>query len=183
VLFSTDDPSRRMTDAMQRQLRGQRVRFRVDADGSVRTSEDPPPREVAEVVSLMPAPFPKSGVMVGESWIREMPLPAGTGLDSPLSGKLRVTFRFDSLGHGGDLAYLSMRGEMLPAPGPGGAPASIVESGSVTGTMMVDRRRGWLTDSRFTIVVVSTIAPSPTTGPTPLRMNLKVTQHMQTLAR
>jgi len=49
--------------------------------------------------------------------------------------------------------------------------------------MMVDRRRGWLTDSRFTILVVSTIAPSPTTGPLPLRMHLKVTQHMQTLAR
>jgi len=185
VLFSTDDPTRKLTGAMQRQLRGQRVRFRVEADGSMRmsTADDPPPREVAEVVSLMPAPFPKAGVMVGESWNREMPLPAGTQLDAPLSGTLRVTFRFDSLGRGGDLAYLSMRGEMVPAPGPGSSSATMVESGAVTGTMLVDRRRGWLTDSRFTIVVVSTIAPSPSTGPSPMRMHLRITQHMATQER
>src|SRR4051812_43652565 len=90
VLNSTDDPSRNITNVLQRQMRGQRARFHVATDGTVGMSlqDDPAPREVSEVVSLMPAPFPKASVAVGESWMREMPLPAGTQLDAPVSGRL-----------------------------------------------------------------------------------------------
>ena len=48
-----------------------------------------------------------------------MPLPAGTQFGAQLSGMLHVTFRLDSVTHGGELAFVSMRGEMQPASGPG----------------------------------------------------------------
>ena len=77
----------------------------------------------------MPATFPKGAITVGESWMREMPLPAGSQLGAQLSGKLHVTFRFDSLTHGGDWAFVSMRGEMQPAAGPGAASSADAREG------------------------------------------------------
>ena len=59
--------------------------------------------------------FPKGPISVGESWMREMALPGGSQLGAPVRGKLHVTFRFDSLTHGGDWAFVSMRGEMHPS--------------------------------------------------------------------
>jgi hypothetical protein len=185
VLLSTTDERTRRPGQVRRQTTRERVRFHVGADGTVTMSEDDKaPREVSETVSLMPAAFPKEPVTPGESWVREMTLPGGSQFGAPITGKLRVTFRFDSLSHGGDRAYLSMRGEMQPATGLGGsAMASNLEKGVVNGTMLVDRRRGWLTESRFFIAVSSTVPASPATGMSPMRMHVRVTQHMQTVDR
>jgi len=177
---STDDRTRAATERAQQQLAGQRVRFHVGPDGTMAMSDDDKaPREVSEAVSLMPAAFPKGPVSVGESWIREMMLPGGSQLGAPISGKLRVTFKLDSVARGGDLAYVSMRGEMQPTPAFGAA--SSLEKGSVTGTMLVNRRRGWLTESRFYIVVSSTIGAAAASGMAPMRMHVKITQHMRTM--
>ena len=166
-------------------MRGQRIRFRVSPDGTVVMTEsnNGAPREVAQVVSLMPAAFPKGPIKVGESWIREMPLPVGSQLGAQLSGKLHVTFRFDSLTHGGDWAYVSMRGEVEPASGPGAASAATLDKGLVTGTMLVDQRRGWLTESWFSIVVSSTMNAAAASGITSMRMQMRITQHMHTVDR
>ena len=128
----------------------------------------------------MPAAFPRKPVRVGTTWARDMPLPAGTQLGSALTGRLHVSFRLDSLGRGGDLAYVSMQGDLRPGTvgSPSGGLAS--DKGSVTGTMLVDRRRGWLTDSRFSIVISSTVAPPVATGEGVMHMQLRVTQHMRT---
>jgi hypothetical protein len=183
LLSTTDELLRGQMPQAQERLRGQRARFRVAADGTVGMADEDAKRqrEVSDVVALMPAAFPKGPVAVGESWIREMPLSAGTQLGAPLSGKLHVTFRLDSLGRGGDVAYVSMRGEMQPGsvlPGSAG-----VEKGSVTGSMMVDRRRGWLTDSRFSIFMTSLMTPPAVAGMSVLRMRVRITQHMQTVDR
>ena len=74
-----------------------------------------------------------------------MPLPAGTQLDAPLSGKLRVTFKFDSLGRGGDLAYLSMRGEMLTISNFTGHPSLTLRAGFVN---VSEARSDWAPDPR-----------------------------------
>src|SRR6185503_18443681 len=81
-VHTTDERSRADAARVEAQMRGQRVRFRVAPDGMVGMVEmsDGTPREVAQVVSLMPAAFPRGKIKVGESWIREMPLPSGTQL-------------------------------------------------------------------------------------------------------
>jgi hypothetical protein len=139
-LTSSDDRARMGMLQAEAQMRGQRVRFRVAPDGTVGMSErEGVSRDVAQVVSLMPAAFPKGPISVGESWAREMAIPASTQLGTRLSGKLQVTFRFDSLTHNGDCAFVSMRGEMQPYVGYAHAPSSDSEKGTVNGPMLVDQ--------------------------------------------
>lgn len=184
-LSTSDDRSRPAVLQAEQQLRGQRVRFKVFPDGTVGLagSAGKPSRDVAEVVSLMPAAFPRAPIKVGESWMRDMPLPAGNQLGAQISGKLHVTFRLDSLTHSGEWAFVSMRGEMAPATGPGAAEEATLEKGYVNGTMLVDRKRGWLTESWFNIVVNSTATPPPSSGIVSVRMQMRITQHMHALDR
>lgn len=184
LLTTSDEHSRGAASLAEAQMRGQKARFRVTPDGTVGTVDDgDATREVAQVVSLMPATFPKTAIKVGESWIREMPLPAGLQLGAQLSGKLYVTFRLDSVTHAGDWAYVSMRGEMQPATGPGSASGTVLERGMVNGTMLVDRKRGWLTESWFNIVVNSLQTFNPAKGVLSMRMQTRITQHMHTFER
>jgi hypothetical protein len=184
LLTTTDERARAATMQAGLQMRGQRVRFRVAPDGTVGMNEtDGVSRDVAQVVSLMPAAFPKGPIAVGESWAREMSLPGGSQLGAQFTGKLHVTFRFDSLTHGGDWAFVSMRGEMHPFVGYGSASSADLEKGVVNGTMLVDQKRGWLTESWFTIVVNSVIAPPLTTGIVSMHMQMRITQHMHTAER
>lgn len=179
---TTDEHSRAAVARAQEQLRGQRVRFQVQPDGLVAMGDggDHAPHEVSEVVSVMPAAFPSTPVIVGATWTRDMPLPAGTQLGAALSGKLHVSFRLDSVARGGDLAYVSMRGDLRPGGGTASNSGLASEKGSVSGTMLVDRRRGWLTDSRFNIVISSSVAPPAATGAAIMHMQVRVTQHMRT---
>ncbi|MEO7085209.1 MAG: hypothetical protein ABI442_07280 [Gemmatimonadaceae bacterium] len=184
LMTSTDERSRKAIDQATAQMRGQRVRFRVSPDGTVGMdgSADPATREVEQVVSLMPAAFPKAAIKVGDNWSREMPLPMGSQFGAELTGRLRVTFRFDSLTHNGGWAYVSMRGETQPATGPGSATGAVLEKGLVTGTMLLDQHRRWLAESWFNIVVTSTLAPVAS-GSGATHMQMKITQHMHTLEK
>ena len=184
ILSTSDDHDRAAASQMESQMRGQRVRFVVGPDGTVNMLQsDGATREMAQVVSLMPATFPKGPVNVGESWMREMSLPASTQLGAQLSGRLRVTFRLDSVARGGERAYVSMRGEVQPVTGPGAAPAAVLEQGLVNGTMVVDQKRRWLSESWFNVVITSTVKPPATTGARPMRMQMRITQHMHTFDR
>ncbi|HWH52367.1 MAG TPA: hypothetical protein VN651_12550 [Gemmatimonadaceae bacterium] len=185
VLLSTsDDRSRAAAQQLEAQMRGQRVRFRVGPDGSVTMlqADDGATRDVAQVVSLMPATFPKDPVAVGESWMREMPLPASTQLGAQLSGRLHVTFRLDSIVHHGERAYVSMRGDVKPATGPG-ASGALLEQGTVNGTMVIDQKRRWLSESWFNVLIMSTVSPTSSSGGHPMRMQMRITQHMHTFDR
>ena len=178
---STDERSRMGLLQAEAQMRGQRVRFRVSPDGTVGMSESGGvSRDVAQVVSLMPAAFPKGAISVGESWAREMAIPASSQLGTRLSGKLHVTFRFDSLTHNGEWAFVSMRGEMQPYLGYSQSPSSDSEKGTVSGTMLVDQRRGWLTESWFTIVMTSVVTQPLAIGGATMHMQMRITQHMHT---
>ena len=183
-LTTTDDRTRGATQQMQSQMRGQQMRFRVLPDGSVSMMQaDGAPREVAQVVSLMPATFPKMPIAVGGTWTREMSLPVGTQLGAQVSAKLQVKFRLDSVARNGKLAFVSMRGDMQPAIGPGAASGAVLEKGLVSGTMLLDQRRGWLKESWFNIVVSSSLKPAPSTNAQPIRMQMRITQHMHTMER
>ncbi len=185
VLSTSDDQVRAAAQQVEAQLRGQRILFRVGTDGTVNMMQtgDSAIRDVAQVVSLMPATFPKDSVNVGDSWSREMLLPASTQLGAQLSGRLRIIFRLDSVVHGGSRAYVSMRGEMQPVTGPGASSGTKLDQGLVTGTMIVDQRRHWLSDSWFNIVVTSTVKAAPPSAAQPMRMQMRITQHMHTFDR
>ena len=183
ITTSTDEKTRAATLQSGTQLRGQRVRFRVSPDGMVAMLQGtgPAPREVAQVVSLMPTTFPKGAINVGESWMRDMALPVGNGLGAQVAGRLHVTFRLDSVTRSGDLAFVSMRGEMQPASGPGASSDAVLEKGLVNGTMVIDQKRGWLAESWFSIAMNSAMSLPPATGVLSMRMQMRITQHMHTL--
>ena len=110
-----------------------------------------------------------------------MPLPTGTQIGAQLSGMLHVTLRLDSLARAGDLAFISMRGQMQPASGPGAASQPVLEKGSVRGTMVLDRKRGWLSESWFNVIVVSSMTAPSAAGR--MRIQTRITQHMRTAER
>jgi hypothetical protein len=185
VMHTTDPRTAADIDRAEAQMRGQRVRFRVAPDGvvSMVEADGGTPREVAQTVSLMPAAFPRGAIKVGESWIREMPVPSGSQIGAQASAKLHVTFRFDSLTHGGEWAFVSMRGEMRHAAGASPTTGTVLEKGVVTGTMLVDQRRGWLTDSWFAITVSSMVTPPLAAAAGPMHLQMRIMQHMHTLER
>jgi len=180
-MTSTDERTRLGLIQAEAQMRGQRVRFHVSPDGTVGMSETGGvSRDVAQVVSLMPAAFPKGPISVGDRWIREMMLPSASQLGTQMSGKLHVTFRFDSLTHNGEWAFVSMRGEMQPYVGYAPAPSADSEKGTVNGTMLVDQKRGWLTESWFTIMMTSVVTQPLAIGGATMHMQMRITQHMHT---
>jgi hypothetical protein len=189
VLTIVDSAEMRTSDAhgaaqvatAERTLRGKQLVLQLGADGTVESARDargaPVSRDVAESMAAMPAVFPRRPVSVGEQWTRELPLPAGGPLGTRGSGRVHAMFRLDSLGRSGALAFVSMRGEIAPDD----ASQGMQLRGEVSGAMQVDRERGWMTDSRFSVTVRSLVTPPPSTGLAPMRFVTRVTQRLRTM--
>ncbi len=190
VLTVVDSADVRTSDAnggamaaqAEQSLRRQQLILQLAEDGTVEIARDARgvavSREVTEAMASMPAVFPRRSVAIGERWQREMPLVSSNPLGGTGAGAhVRAEFRLDSLGHHGDLAYVSMHGEIIPNDDRPGADLS----GRMSGSMQVDRRRGWMTDSRFTLVVSSLIAAPGAAAAAPMRFLTKVTQRLRTM--
>src|SRR5260221_1752981 len=145
-LSSSDAHAAARAADTQRALEGQQMELQLGADGRVESARDARgalvPRQVADAMAAMPAVFPQKAVHVGEQWTRELALPASGPLAGSGSGRAKATFRLDSLGRRGSIAFVSMRGDILPESG-GGA---VAFSGSIAGTMHLARDTGWLCD-------------------------------------
>jgi hypothetical protein len=180
-VHSSDVHAAAMVAQAEGMLKGQQLSLQLAADGTVERAQDARggtvSRDMAEAMSSMPAVFPRRPVSVGESWVREMPLPAGGPLGVKGSGHVRATFRLDSLTRAGELAHVSLHGEIRPDSGTQG----VQFSGNVTGAMLVDRARGWMTDSRFTVLVRSLVSPPSSSGLPPMRFVTRVTQRLRTM--
>lgn len=165
----------------ERVLKGQVLVLRLASDGTVESAQDARGAAVtgdlARSMAAMPAVFPQRPVNVGDQWMREMPLPPGGPLGARGSGHVIAAFRLDSLGHGGSIAYVSMQGDIKPDSTSQG----VQLSGAVTGAMQIDRLRGWLTDSRFTILLRSFVTPPASTGLAPMHFVTRVTQRLRTM--
>lgn len=185
-LTGTDEA---LSDGARRALEGRAMLLRISPDGTVALMDEngEAKSEESEAVSLMPAAFPKAPIGVGDTWSRDMPLPAGGRIapgSGPVAGWLHTKFRLDSLTHDGTLAYVSMRGEMTADPDAhlqDGA-GSLLENGTVYGTMLVDRARGWLTESRFTIIAHSVVRMRGASDSL-MRLETRVTQRMKALEK
>jgi hypothetical protein len=167
----------------ERLMRGQQMILQLAADGTVESATDSRGRVltdgVARSMASMPAVFPQKAVSVGEQWMREMPLPAGGPLGARGSGHVIAAFRLDSLGRGGDIAYVSMQGDIRPDSTSQG----VELSGTVSGSMQIDRTRGWLRESRFTVLLRSFVKPPVASGLSPMRFLTRVTQRLRTMDR
>ena len=170
-----------LADLKRRTMQARRVWVRVSTDGAMEIVDDADPRsELRNIFGEMPAMLAREPVVVGGKWTREMQIPLSG--DPGALGQVKATFRLDSLGTNGDIAYISMQGTMarMNTPGMPITGTGYATSGTLTGTIQIDRRLGWITDSRSSIIVRSTIAAAPARkgGPqgAPMQVRTKITQ-------
>ena len=169
-------------------LRGRVVRLRVAPDGTTEVlGQATLTPELRAFFSQMPATLPRGPVSVGDRWSRAMQLPA-PGAPPGAGGGVSATFRLDSLTRGNQLAHISMRGVVTrrdAAPAAGTA-MRVAGDGEVVGAIVVDRRRGWLSDARTVLTVRSTItraAAGGTAAGAPLRFRMRVDEWLHAVER
>jgi hypothetical protein len=173
-------------DQLRRALQGRRVHMHVAHDGAtvVIDPQDEATPELREVLAEVPATLPQKPIKVGHTWERTMAAPLGRAFAG--RGEIKARFSLDSISRSRDSAFVSMRGKLGTAgPGPGPDGATATSTVSVVGTMLIDRRRGWLADSHFIIVVQSVFTPPPSAGVdlAPLRLRMTATQWLRTVDR
>jgi hypothetical protein len=166
---------------VDRGMEGMKVRLQIMPDGSSNIIDglDQLDPELIAMLGAMPAVLPITPVSVGDSWVRELPLPAD-GSDASSAGSLRATFKFDSLTENGDIAWISLQGRVTPVTTSAKAPASGVThmTGTLTGQLRLDRRRGWLSESHATVSIESVVVVPG--GGSPLLVKVRVNQVMHT---
>src|SRR3954469_2840194 len=157
-------------DLRRHAMQSKPVWLRVSTDGAMEMVDDGDPNsELRHLFGEMPAMLARNTVSVGEKWTREMQIPLSS--EPGAMGSVRATFRLDSLGRNSDIAYISMHGTMARINTPGSAPAGpgYGTSGQLSGAIQIDRRLGWITDTKSSIIVRSTIASSPSISGQPER--------------
>jgi hypothetical protein len=193
VLASTDSVAASSSGAdstivateTRRALQGKQVRLRIAPDGATEIIGRGPGggTELNALFSQMPATLPETAIEVGQSWSRAMVAPLGGspgyGSTNRAGGKLQATFRLDSLSGTGESAYVSLVGTLTRPPSRDTSAATLTMSGSLTGSLVIDRRRGWITEARMTYVVRSLMTPPPGSRSTALRFRMKMTQWMR----
>jgi hypothetical protein len=164
-------------------IEGRQFRFRVATDGSTSIAGVLPgsPMQVGSVLAQMPATLPRRPITPGTTWSRSMEIPLATASHPQGTATLSATFEFDSLSKNGELAFLSIRGRLTRDNAePTKRGAEVVESsGTITGHVLVDRRRGWITDARTTLSVRSLVIHAD--GKPPMRIRMVVSQWMRAM--
>jgi len=175
-----------LADLRRRAMQAKRVWLRVSTDGAMELVDDGDPNsELRHLFGEMPAVLSRNTVTVGEKWTREMTIPLSN--EPGAVGAVRATFQLDSLGRNGDIAYISMRGTMYRINTPNAAPAGpgYGTTGQLAGTIQIDRRLGWITDSKSSIIVRSTVTPPPARNGEaerpPMEVRTKITQWIRAM--
>lgn len=164
------------SESARRSMQGKTIQLRIAPDGSATVLQAPDElaSDVRAAVSAMPSTLPDHPIAVGDSWkeATDIPMSASTGGSKVGGGRqeraatLSATYRLDSLSADGNMAYISVRGtvkrDSTAAPLPRGLRVS--STGSITGAMRVDRRRGWWADSHAIITLESTLTPTRTSA-------------------
>jgi hypothetical protein len=162
-------------------MQGTRFRFRVAADGSTHMNAPGGLAEVGTLFSQLPATLPTEALAPGASWTRVMEIPLPATPDGRPTATLNSTFHFDSLSRSGEFAHLSVRGRLLRSGAlPGGTGRYVQTSGDVSGTILIDRRRGWISEARTVVTLRSLVSTRNNTAP-PVRVRVKITQWMRVL--
>ena len=148
------------------------IEMRVAKDGGAEVVDADASDELRTVFGQMPAVLSKKAVARGDTWIRQMRIPIAG--EAGATGLVSATFQLDSLGQNGDVAYISMRGKLSHDRVNG----SLSElTGSLTGTMQLDRRLAWITETHATIDATSTV--QPVGAGQPMIVHTRVTQQLK----
>lgn len=150
------------------QGRDHSIRMRVSSDGSAEVTDAEASDELRNIFGQMPAMLSRSPVRVGGKWTREMRIPIAGEVGA--LGLVRATFQLDSLGKNGDIAYISMRGTLTHDGSNSDA------DGWMTGSLQLDRRLAWITETRAEIDVTSIFRPA---GTGPMRVRTRITQFLK----
>lgn len=156
-----------------RRVRGREhsIRMRVSSDGSAVVTDEGASDELRSIFGQMPAMLSRDPVRVGGKWTREMRIPIAG--ETGALGLVRATFHLDSLGNNGDIAYISMRGT-LTHDHRDGSDSDV--DGWMTGSLELDRRLAWITETRAEIDVTSIYR---STGSGQMRVRTRITQHLK----
>lgn len=172
------------SDQVRRALQGREVRVRFSKQGSAAVIEADPdiPRDLQSVFSQLPATFPTYPVSVGTTWMQRIHLPEGG--QRQLGGTLEAQLRLDSVTHRGKKAHISLRGTLTrdsatAATAPSGG--RLTMTGTVTGFMILDRARGWVTEASTEMVVKSHSEPPSGSVQRPMSMRLRLVQRLRTM--
>ena len=175
-----------LAEFRRKAMQSKRVWLRVSTDGAMELVDDADPNsELRHLFGEMPAVLSRTSVSVGDKWTREMQIPLSN--EPGAVGAVRATFHLDSLGRNGDIAYISMRGTISRINTPGAAPAGpgYGTTGQLAGTIQIDRRLGWITDSRSSIIVRSSITANPSVKGeaerAPMQVRTKITQWLRVM--
>ncbi|HKS07028.1 MAG TPA: hypothetical protein VJR92_11995 [Gemmatimonadaceae bacterium] len=155
-----------------------RLRLVVMPDGSSRVIEglNQLDASLQGVLGEMPAVLPANPVAVGESWVKELALPAiGSAASTSTSGKLVATFRLDSLTENGNRAWIGVQGRVEPAQPGNTTPGAGQLSGTLSGTMQLDRRRAWVVEWRALVNLESTLGVSTAAAPLVVKVRFQHT--------
>ena len=178
VLAVTDSirmaSSRGARPGMPKRVRGREgsMKLRLSTDGGAEVVDSDASEELRAIFGQMPAMLSNKPVAVGGKWTREMRIPIAG--EAGAMGLVRATFHLDSLGRNGDIAYISMRGTLSHDHRDG---SNSELDGSMTGSLQLDRRLAWITESRAEIEV-TTVFRAPA-GADPMRVRTRVTQFLK----
>lgn len=148
------------------------MELRLATDGGAEVVDADASEELRAVFGQMPAMLSRKPVSVGERWAREMRIPIAG--EKGAMGLVKATFQLDSLGRRGDIAYITMRGT-LSHDHRDGSDSEL--SGWLSGSVQLDRRVAWITETRAVIDVTSMV--NPATGGKPMRVRTRVTQTLR----
>ena len=176
-LAASGAPAPGLFPDLDRSLQGAHVRLRLTPDGASAVIEAPAQMDddIRALMGEMPAVLPQLAVSVGESWRRDLPLPVKGSAPAP--AVLRATIRLDSLTSAGNIAWISLGGTVVPTAGSDTAQRAPASKGTLTGSMVLDRRRGWLLESHATVDIESVVAMPG--GGEPLLVRVRVVQSMK----
>ncbi len=167
-----------------RALQGKRMRVRMSREGAAKLLDSPDllTQGAETFVSQMPAMLPGRPVAPGDTWSHAMTIPISGQPDARGTGTISAVFRLDSLTASGERAFISMRGTVDRDSSAAEMAEGVTRtsSGSVTGSLQFDRKRGWLSDAETTILVKSVLHKSSAPSQPPMRFQIRVTQRMRT---
>lgn len=157
------------------------TRIRVRQNGSMSMLDVPAgAAAVGATLSAMPAFLPDRDVKVGDTWERDVEIPPLPIPGYRADGVLRAVFKLDSITRGGRTAFVSLTGTLRRSGAARDLPpgSRVVTDGTMNGTLMLDRVRGWITEADTVIDVISEVA-APSDGGTPVELAIRITQRLR----
>ncbi len=167
-----------------RQLGGRSTQMLIQPDGGVDILQNDSGEDLHEFFGQMPAMLPDDPVFVRGKWTREMPVPLRGDVHG--TGWVRTTFRLDSLNKSGEVAFISLKG-LLSHERLKDETGERDANGTITGNLQLNRKLGWIVDSKVTIVlesmVHSAVSNGKQTASDAMRVRTRIVQRVRVTAK